>query len=120
MRVSKSYRVVKVLSASQIVLNVGSIDGISIGNEFIIYGLSEDEIMDPETNQSLGHLELYRGVGYVTYVQDTMCILQAIAPTQMGRLQASLGGISDIEFINPQVNDYAKPNATKIQSSKKS
>ncbi len=113
----KQIRIAEVLSPSQVVLNIGTDNGINLHDEFIVYGLSKDEIIDPETNKSLGYLELYRGVGCVAYVQSTMCILQAITPTPMGRLQANLGGDTKVHFDKPQIGDYAKPNATKIQPS---
>ena len=110
----KSIRVVKVLSPSQIVLNVGTNEKVSIGDEYIVYGLSEDEIIDPETNRSLGRLEIFRGIGTVIYVQDTMCILQATSQSALGMLVA---GWRENSFNNAEVNDYAKPNATKRTSS---
>lgn len=116
---SKSIRVAEVLSTSQIVLNVGKNEGVQNGYEFIVYGLSDKEIIDPETNKSLGYLELYRGVGRVIYVHDTMCILQAFDYSARTQLQLSATGKCDVAFNNPQTGDYAKPNATKVRSSKK-
>lgn len=109
---SKNLRVVDILSESQIVLNAGINDGIEIDEEFIIYGLSEKDIIDPETYENLGKLEIYRGTGKVIYVQSTMCIVQALSTSLISRFQSSLIGESYGEFNNAKVNDYAKPNAT--------
>lgn len=113
--VNKSLRVAHVISSSQVVLNAGRLDGISMRDEFIIYGLSEREIIDPSTQKSLGYLEIYRGTGAVTYLQDTMCILNAVQSSVFGRLQLVTGDPSGT-FNNPEVGDFAKPNATKVQS----
>lgn len=112
--IQKDICVAHILSPYQIVLNVGSINGVSIGDEFIIYGLSQEPIRDPYTGEDLGYLELYRGVGVVSYLQDTMSILTAKSSNVLGQLLVS--GHFDNEFNNPQVGDFAKPNATKIQS----
>lgn len=58
-------------------LNVGSNDGISMGDRFLIYTLSEHEILDPETNESLGFLELVKGTGKVIHLQEKMCTIES-------------------------------------------
>ncbi len=112
--IKKRIRVTNVLSPSQVILNIGSRDGVSENDEFIIYGLSEDEIIDPDTGKSLGHFEHYRGVGIVEQVQGTMCILNALPANRFGPFKLVANSISGI-FNNPQIGDYAKPNATKIR-----
>ena len=39
--------VAKVLDNKQLVLNIGSCDDVVMGQRFLIYGLSDDEIIDP-------------------------------------------------------------------------
>lgn len=109
---AKQLRVVQILSGSQLALNAGANEGIEINDEFIIYGLGSKDIYDPETNENLGKLEIYRGTGRAIYVQDTMCILEALSPSAFGRMQTTLGGTSNAKFKNAEVKDYAKPNAT--------
>lgn len=113
--IHKDIRVAEVLSASQIVLNIGAIQDVEKGDEFIIYGLSNKEINDPATGESLGFLELFRGVGVVAYLQDTMCILNAIPNGMFGRLGMVASGDIAGTFNHPQIGDFAKPNATKVQ-----
>ena len=113
----KAVRVVKVLSSSQVVLNVGKNEGVLYGDQYIIFGLSEEEIIDPETNESLGKLEIFRGIGSVIYLQETMCILEALPPSILGMIVTrSNSEPSGGTFNNAHVNDYAKPNATKKSS----
>lgn len=63
--------VAKVVDEYTVVINRGVNDGVSIGARFLIYGVGE-EITDPETNESLGALELVRGIGSVTHVQERL------------------------------------------------
>ena len=50
---------------------------ISLGQKFLIYSLSDEEIIDPDTNQSLGYLEIVKGTGIVTHVQEKLCTLES-------------------------------------------
>lgn len=61
---------------NKVVINRGSADGVSIGSRFLIYALSKDELIDPETRQPLGFLEIVRGRGVVTHVQELMATLE--------------------------------------------
>ena len=116
-KLEKKIRVVAVISNKQVALNVGANDDIHEQDEFIVYGLSGEDILDPETRENLGKLEIFRGIGVVSYVQDKMCILNAISKNPFQKLSSSFGYYSEGVFIDPQVSDFAKPNATKRKSS---
>ena len=112
----KPIRVAEIISNSQIVLNIGIVDGASKGDEYIIYEISDNDIIDPNTGGSLGRLEIYKGIGQIIYLQDTMCILQAIDNSPLAFFNSRLATKSpDIKFSSPKVGDYAKPNAAKVQ-----
>ncbi|MGO9584600.1 MAG: hypothetical protein ACLP2Y_00105 [Limisphaerales bacterium] len=66
-------KVVKILSETEIVLGAGSENGIEEGTEFLIYE-DGDEILDPETNKSLGILEIVKGYVTVINVQPKVSI----------------------------------------------
>lgn len=70
--------VVEILSENMIAINRGRIHDIKKGDVFAIYGLSDDEIKDPETGESLGKLEIFRGNGEVIYLQEKMSTLRSI------------------------------------------
>ena len=53
---------------NQIVINRGSANGIKEGQKFIVYSIGE-ELFDPDTNESLGNLEIIKGTGVATHVQ---------------------------------------------------
>lgn len=69
-------KVVHIESAVELVINAGSNDGIEEGQRFQVYSLGE-EIIDPETGESLGTLERIRGIGRITHVQNRMAILES-------------------------------------------
>ena len=81
------------------VLNVGSDDGIAENDKFIVYGLEEEDIIDPETGKSLGKLEMYRGRGAVVFVYDKICVIEAISNPFLS---------TDDNFVEAKVGDYAK------------
>ena len=73
---SKLSKVVQVMDEENVVLNVGEKAGIKKGYRFIIFGKGE-ELFDPDSNESLGVLELVRGEGVVVHVQEKMCIVRS-------------------------------------------
>jgi hypothetical protein len=62
-------RVVYVLSPTEVVVNLGSGDGIESYTSFLIYAVG-DEMKDPDTGESLGRLEIVRGRGAARHVQE--------------------------------------------------
>jgi len=69
-------KVVKTLSKTAVVLNVGANDGVQEGMVFLIYEEGE-EIVDPDTKEPLGRLEIAKGNVTAVNVQDRMCVAEA-------------------------------------------
>lgn len=111
-----------------VVINRGSRDGIKKGQRFLIYNLSEEEILDPETNESLGKLETVRGTGIVDHVQEKMATIisneyypdtKTIKKPPRGAYGLAFASIYGVEetvdpggpkpFENPQKGDLVKP-----------
>lgn len=67
-------RVASIMEVDKIVINKGKNDGIEGNMRFLVYKEGH-EIIDPETNKSLGILENPKGTFKVLHVQDTMTIL---------------------------------------------
>lgn len=117
-------RVASVQNELDLVLNVGSNDGISVGQRFLVYSLGE-EVLDPVSGESLGTLEVVNGTGKVVHVQDRMCILRSDMTTKPRKTISSLSnplfrfaGDRVIEelippdpvgFTNPSVGAFARP-----------
>lgn len=53
---SKKNKVIKIINDTSLVINVGSIDSVKNGDEFEIFQPG-CEVLDPETNESLGTLD---------------------------------------------------------------
>ena len=64
-------KIAQILSPTRVVLAAGGEQGMQVGMEFIIYELS-DSILDPETKEPLGQLELHKGRVRVVHVQERM------------------------------------------------
>lgn len=102
----KKICVAKVLDSNKLVLNIGTKNHVTIGQRFLIYGLSDDEIIDPSTGFSLGYLELVRGTGKVTYIQEKMCIIESDS-TRTSLLNV-LDGPEIVPFKDPIEGDFAR------------
>ena len=61
----------------KIVINRGSEHGVAKDQRFQIYGLSDEEIKDPESGESLGRLEIVKGIGKVVHIQPRMATLKS-------------------------------------------
>ena len=69
--------VVKVLNEYKVAIHRGSLHKISIGQRFLIYILSTEEIIDPNNGKPLGYLEIVKGRGKVTHVQKKMSTIES-------------------------------------------
>lgn len=69
--------VVKRISSFELVINRGSLDGIKLKDRFLVYYIDPDEIIDPETQESLGNLEIIRGTGEAIHVQEKMTTIRS-------------------------------------------
>lgn len=69
--------VVSIVDDSRLVLNLGREDGLKGSEVFLVFGHGPD-IIDPSNNRSLGRLEIVRGRGIVSHLQDRMCTIKSI------------------------------------------
>lgn len=69
-------KVVKIIDNYQIVINKGLNDGIKNGDRFLVYVIGE-EIKDPDTDESLGNLEIVCGEAIVSHTQDKIATLES-------------------------------------------
>ena len=66
-------RVAQVIDSYDIVINAGYEDEISQNMTFLLYSL-EEEVLDPETGESLGQLEKVKGTVSVKHIQQKLSI----------------------------------------------
>lgn len=70
-------KIAAVLNDYKVVINAGADNGIRKGQRYLIYALSDHEIIDPDTGKSLGYLEIVKGTGVIIHVQDKMATLES-------------------------------------------
>lgn len=126
----KPIKVAKIVDEFTLIINKGQKDGISTGDRFLIYSIGE-EIFDPDTKKSLGELEVVKGTGKVTHIQNNLSTISSDMKTSPHRTirknagvpgfstwySSILGGEREIEEILPpnsvpfdklEVGDLAK------------
>lgn len=69
-------KVVKILDKERVVTNIGKKQGVKNGMKFIIYNFGE-EIIDNETNESLGRLEIVKHHVSVVSVQEKISVMRS-------------------------------------------
>ncbi len=119
-------QVAKVINSIRIVINRGSEHQIKLNQKVLLYSLSDEEIQDPETGESLGYLEIYKGTGKVITVQDKLSVIESDrdeftealvkSVTQplfsshfSSAFPSNLTRGNKIPFEDPQVGDLVKP-----------
>lgn len=122
--------VVEVLNGYKVVINRGSLHKITIGQRFLVYILSNKEILDPNNGEPLGYLEIVKGRGKVTHVQEKMSTIESdeketsseriirkpytspLAEALSLRLREEMVEVikpSFIPFDDPKIGDKVKP-----------
>lgn len=122
--------VAKVLSPTQLVISKGSSSGLKDGMRFLIYKLSDEDIIDPQTKENLGKLEIVKGTGRIIHLQEKMAtiesdkfsisrprkIIKTSATNRFGLIFEPHQTIEEIDpepstlikFDSPEVGDLAK------------
>lgn len=98
-----------VLSSDRVVLNKGWDDGIRVGQRYLIYELSEEEIIDPVTNESLGLLQEPKGTGKIVSVQRNMAVLESDQEPRRNP-RGTLVGFTDDMFNPAAMAPFRSPN----------
>jgi hypothetical protein len=76
-KTSPNGKVAKILAVDRIVINRGTADGVGIGDTYIIYELGE-AVLDPDTQEDLGKLQIIKGRAAVVSVQGRLAVLDSI------------------------------------------
>lgn len=114
-------KVASVESEFRVVLNAGEVDGVRAGMTFVIFELGDD-IIDPDTGESLGKLERVKGKIEITHVQEKMSVgtssdftKQRIPVPARNALSGSLFGSTEYEerqirkkLSDPQIGNLAR------------
>lgn len=108
-------RIAQIIDDHRIVINKGHEHGVRVGQRFLILAIG-DEIFDPETDESLGQVEVVKGRGKVTHVQEKMSTLQTTENHEITRKPYTLFALTQVTevtnepkaFINPEIGDIAR------------
>ena len=112
----KFAKVIRIIDDYRVVINRGRVDGVAPGDRFLIYTIGE-ELFDPDTNGSLGKLEIVKGRGKATHIQEhittiisteTERIIKRNNP-QWFALGMEQEEFRDLPFNDPEVGDVARP-----------
>jgi hypothetical protein len=112
--------VANIINPLQLVINRGKNDGVRLQQRVLVYSVSNEEIKDPNTGESLGHLEIVKGTGRVVHLQDKVATIESDKTRSYLRKSVSPYGsflreqevieVSElVSFDNPQVGDLVKP-----------
>jgi len=110
--------VAEIINNSKVVINRGLNHDVYLNQRFLIYTLSDEEIIDPESKKSLGYLEIVKGTGKIIHVMEKMAIIRSdkiktniVRKPSQFRLFPKEEFVEEIElsFENPMVGDKAKP-----------
>lgn len=117
------FKVIKVIDNKTLVINAGFKKNIIDNYEFLVYEIGE-ELFDPDTNESLGKLEIIKGTAKPIHIQENMAIIQSnrynIVEDKKIIKKSSLFVGSQVEeiieprertikpFNNPAIGDFVK------------
>ena len=115
--------VVRVVDDHTVIINRGEKDGIRKGQRFLVYYLETNPIIDPETGQDLGQLEIVRGRGSATHIQERLTtvysdqkgpggrrVVKKRSPFTLSEEEETIATPGEIEpFNDPVKGDKVKP-----------
>ena len=73
-------KVARLLNSREIVINVGSIDGVAVGMRFDVVGRAD--IRDPDTNEPLGSVDRPKVSVRITEVKERLSVASTYRETQ--------------------------------------
>ena len=118
------YKIVKIISPYQVVINGGSEAGLRKGQRFLVYDVGE-MIKDPDTGEELERIEIIRGTGRVVHLQAKIATIESDMKEEepitikrrssLGSMRNIFGDTEETEinrkelpFDEPQVGDSAR------------
>jgi hypothetical protein len=109
------FKVLKVVSATELVINCGTNDGVTSRARFLIYSLGE-ELTDPDDGRAYERLEITKGTAEVKHVQATICTVETAETYNKRVAMPGLVGLQGTTetvtvpkpFDDAQVGDFAR------------
>ncbi len=116
----KIAKVIKILDPYTLVISKGSNDNVKVGEICLVYELDKEELIDPDTKEKLGVLEIVKGFGKVIHVQDRLSTIESNEFEKKRIVQKPISSFQNWEgekesfeskpvpFKNPKINDLVK------------
>lgn len=91
-------KVARILNSRELVLNVGSKQGVLVGMYFDVLDANGEDIRDPDTGEVLGSIDRPKVRVQVTAVQEALCMASTFKKTRVniGGRGPSIVGLSDL------------------------
>lgn len=105
------FKVAKIIDEYTIVINAGASNGIEVGDTFQILDKVGNEVLDPDTGEVIGSLDLIKGTVNVMEIYEKMCLCTAPYDDLYGSGLIGLTGLSTLDIIN-------KKNSTRPKKKK--
>lgn len=104
-------KIVRILDHNNIVINKGRQDGVKEDMPFVIFVPCADEIIDPDTRESLGRLEIVKGYIEASHVQEriTTCVARkskGVEAEETGIRVQTLGGAMMAESMGARGGEW--------------
>lgn len=123
----KIIKVAQIIDSFTIVINAGLADGLRKGTVVMIYDIGP-HIIDPDTGDDLGALEIVKGTGVISHIQDRIAtvesnmveseprkIIRQSVPGALSGLDKMFGSVKTEEvpvqkktFTDPQIGSLIK------------
>lgn len=97
----KQIKIAKIISTTELVINAGLNQNINVGDKFqIIDKVGSEPVIDPDTGESLGTLDIIKGTVEVTSVYPNMSIVQSEQTTKSPFTQIAINPYQVREDLN--------------------
>lgn len=98
MKTDKKIKIAAILSETEVIINAGNLDDIQVGQSFYIIDKNGKAIKDPDTNETLGKFEGYKGKIIVKKVEDRFSYCET--PTYYKSLAVESTLASSMSILN--------------------
>ncbi|MDN2450215.1 hypothetical protein [Leuconostoc sp. UCMA20149] len=104
-------KIVKIISDHEFIISAGQKQDVSKGDKFIIFDRHGEEILDPDSGESLGYLDVNKGTIIVRNVFENMSIAST-EPHLVGGIANQFSGVNTaligIQQPTPLNVDYSQ------------
>ena len=107
---TNDFKIVKIISDHEFIISAGLKQSVSEGDRFIIFDRYGEKILDPDSGESLGYLDVNKGTIIVRNVFENMS-LASTEPHLVGGINNQFAGVNafiGIKQPTPLKVDYSQ------------